>query len=145
MIDRVRDSLGYGHTIAEMFRLSRQYRGDVAEFSGDAPARFYDRVRSLPYIRDPQGVETVARPAYTLRPDWTPRDCDDKTVLLGAYAELCGIPYRFVAAGKGRFPQHVYPEFQLGGVWLPFDATYPDRSRLGKRLFRENFRRVFEP
>lgn len=138
----------YETTVEQMFRLCRQYAADVDAFNFRDYLDAYLYVRSLPFISDPDGIEMVTRPKYSLNPAWTKnRDCDDKTTALCAFAERRGIQYRFAVVGEerdnARNPHHIYPEFFLDGVWLPMDATYPDRCKMGERLYQERFRRVF--
>lgn len=115
-------------TVGEIARLARIYQTDAARFLNMDPQTVFRYVADLPYHRDPPGQETVARPIYLLQPDWTPRDCDDKTVLIGAWAELHGLPWRIVVSSKrdDKRPHHVFPEVKLPGLgWTPMDATYP--------------------
>lgn len=138
----------YETTVREMFRLAKTYAADVDPYRFTDHIAAYVYVRALPFISDPEGIEMVARPSLTLQPSWTQnRDCDDKTTALGAFAERTGIQYRFAVVGENESnaqnPHHIYPEFFLDGVWMPMDATYPDRCRMGERLYQERFRRVF--
>ena len=136
----------YRETVAEIFRLAREHMRDVRQYRDWNVFDYYNLIRSLPYVPDPIGVETVSRPGYTIKTDWTgPRDCDDKTVLILAWANLTGIPGRVVVCGQTERPHHVYPELNLEFTsnWYPMDATYPDRSALGNTLYDEKFRKVF--
>lgn len=138
----------YETTVEQCFRLAKAYAADVDEYHFADYVEAYLYVRALPFIEDPQGVETVARPAFSLSPRWTMnRDCDDKSTALGAFAERRGIKYRFAVVGEemdnAKNPHHIYPEFFLDGRWIPMDATYPDRCKMGERLYEERFRRVF--
>jgi len=83
-----------------------------------------DRIR---YIRDIQGVETVADPLRTLQYGYG--DCDDKTTLLAAMLESIGHPARFVAMGQlpGMF-NHVFLEVLLEGEWISLDPTEPVKA-----------------
>lgn len=138
----------YETTVQQMFRLAKTYAADVDAYRFADYLDAYLYVRALPFVSDPEGIEMVARPSFTLSPAWTQnRDCDDKTTALGAFAERHGLPYRFAVVGENENnalnPHHIYPEFFLDGVWLPMDATYPDRCKMGERLYEERFRRVF--
>lgn len=135
-----------------MFRLAKTYSTDVDEFfpPGTDPYFVYNYVRDLPFIEDPEGIETVARPAFVLWRGWkNNRDCDDKSTAIAAYCESRKIPYRFAVVGENEDPalnpHHVYPELRLDGAFVPFDATYPERCVLGERLYEERFRKVFYP
>lgn len=144
----------YELTVREVFRMAREYKNDVLEFPemrGDV-FEAYNYVRSLPYVEDPKGIEFVTRPSQTLWKGWAgPRDCDDKTLALGAYAEQNKIPWRAVVCGASDIPEHnphhIYPEFKLNGVWVAMDATYADdRCKLGGLLYEnEKFRKEYYP
>jgi hypothetical protein len=84
---------------------------------------------SIRYVRDINGVETVATASNTLQ--MGQGDCDDKSVLTAALLEAIGHPTRFVAVGRvpGQF-EHVLVETQMyvnGGkqVWIPVETTEP--------------------
>lgn len=131
-------------TIVEIKRIASQHVKDLDNFKDWNFFKFYNLVRSLPYVADPIGNETLSRPKYTLSGDWIgARDCDDKTILLVSKAIQDKIPYRIVICGKGDFAHHVYPEIFFQNHWTPADATYPDRSVFGKYLYNEKFRKVY--
>jgi hypothetical protein len=136
----------FRQTIGEVFRMAGAYSSDLDRIPGGFKNIFevYNYVRDLPYREDPKGLETVSRPVYTLSGEWQgPRDCDDKTLIILAAAKKFGIPGRAVVCGEVPAPHHVYPELQLSGKWIPFDATYSDAKhdcRLGERLYGEVFR-----
>lgn len=134
---------GHSETVREIERLAATYFADLLPYRFESLMKAYDYVRGLPYIADPVGLETVSRPRYTLARDWNgPRDCDDKTVILLAAAKLLRTPARIVVCGQTSRPHHVYPEWFLG-EWTPADATYPERSAFGQKLYRENYREVW--
>lgn len=137
----------YKQTVAKIFEFAKQYKSDLEELKNKSIYGFYNLVRNLPYHADPKGEETVVRPKYTILPDWQgARDCDDKTLLIGAFCELAGIAWRSIVCGQTKFkPHHIYPEVKLNGHWQSADATYPDRCMFGKNLYEEKFRKVFEP
>ena len=151
----VRDLKSYRYTVQRMYAIAREYAGDLSGFVDRNLYEFYNLVRALPYRADPSGVETIIRPGYTVRPDWPLwRDCDDKTILILAFAHLKGYESRLACVGtrdyifkrgegwKPAGPHHVYPEIKISGEWIPFDATYNDRCILGGRLYEERFRTV---
>ena len=144
----------YEVTVKEIFRMAKEYRNDVLEFPEMRGDVFdaYNYVRSLPYREDPKGIEFVTRPSQTLWKGWMgPRDCDDKTLALGAYAELNKILWRAVVCGASEKPEenphHIYPEFQLNGIWVSMDGTYADeKCKFGGRLYeKEMFRKEYYP
>lgn len=140
--------LDYHETVKQIFLMAKMFREDLA---GKFPDVFtlYDFVRRLQYKDDPKDAEVISRPRYTMQPDWNgPRDCDDKTLIFGAWAELKKIPWRVVCAGSSPNPEenphHIYPEILIGGNWLTCDATYPE-CRIGELLYRETFREIYSP
>lgn len=147
---RIWSKIDYRNTVSVIFRMAREFKRDLCEFPRlDTVRRVYDYVRALPYRDDPPGIEFVSRPAYTLWPEWTgPRDCDDKTLALGAWCNLYGFAWRVVCAGESADPalnpHHIYPEIKLDAIWTPADATYR-RCELGSLLYVERFREVYTP
>lgn len=85
----------------------------------------YQYVRdSIRYVRDVNGVETLATPLITM----TTRqgDCDDKSVLFATLAEAIGFPTRFVV-GAFASPEsgfdHVWSEVLVDDEWVAADCT----------------------
>lgn len=80
-----------------------------------------DRIR---YLKDINGVETIAAPHLTL--EYGHGDCDDKCVLLASLLESIGHSTRFVALAltPGLF-SHVIVETRIGRDWVPLDPTEP--------------------
>jgi transglutaminase-like putative cysteine protease len=81
------------------------------------------------YVKDINGVETLATPAQTMQIGQG--DCDDKALLTAALLETLGHPARFVAVGRelGQF-EHVLVETKLsfkGGAshWVSVETTEP--------------------
>lgn len=80
-----------------------------------------DRIR---YVRDINGVETVAIPQVTI--EIGQGDCDDKSVLLASLLESIGHPTRFVAVGFApNSYNHVLVETKIGTKWIPVETTEP--------------------
>lgn len=106
-----------------MRRLVENYYRDLGAWLSVPLLDFYTFVCCLPYVPDPVGVETVSRPAYTLNPDYRPRDCDDKSVLIAAWCQGNGRKKRFVSTSTkpdGRLC-HVFVQLDNG---LFVDSTY---------------------
>lgn len=140
--------LDYHETVKQIFRMAKMFREDLIGRAANV-FTLYDFVRSLDYRDDPKDAEVVSRPKYTMRKDWTgPRDCDDKTLIFGAWAELHRIKWRVVCAGTSPEPEenphHIYPELLIGGNWLTCDATYP-QCNIGELLYRETFHEIYSP
>lgn len=124
MIDKTVKLKDVYQTAGEMRRLVEEYYNDLGNWLRVPLIDFYKFVCLLPYVPDPVGVETVSRPAYTLRPDYTPRDCDDKSVLIAAWCHGNGRKKRFVSTSTkpdGRLC-HVFVQLDNG---LFVDSTYP--------------------
>lgn len=90
---------------------------------------FFNHVCLLPYIPDPADVETISRPAYTLRREYAPRDCDDKAIIIASWLHGHGIKCRFVASSTrpDREVHHVFCQCE-NGVYL--DATFPEHYEM---------------
>lgn len=114
-------------TGAAMRRLVQNYFGDLGPWLGVPFIAFYRHVCNLPYIPDPDNVETVSRPLYTLGGYDVPRDCDDKAVLLASWCYGHGEPVRFVATSTrpDKKLHHVFAQMKNG---LYMDGTYPKNA-----------------
>lgn len=139
----------YKQTVFKVLEYSKKYKDDWSEVlkycSIESPVDFYEYVRKLPFLGD-RGGEILSRAIYTLNPNWTyNRDCDDKTLAICNYAESNLIPYRLKVIGEKKTPHHIYPELNLNGNWYVFDATFPERCFFGKKLYSENFVKIFYP
>ena len=109
-------------TAIEIFRR----RGVRAKDRMGEVAALFDWVRrKVRYTRDIFRVELLhtARRVLELRAG----DCDDMTILLGAMLISTGHPVRLVLAGfrphKPHVYTHIYAEVNVGGRWIPIDAT----------------------
>lgn len=110
-----------------MLRMATQYASDVGQYICLGPLGWFQFVAAIPYSPDPKGLEYVQRPWHSLHGNGRGRDCDDKAVLMAAWAHLCGIPFRFIAAArnKGQRLHHTWCEYWMDGRWVTMDATYP--------------------
>jgi len=139
----------YAQTLAVIADFARRYKNDLAGFAHLSAKQFYDVVHALPYVDDPEELERVSRPGFTIQGGWpSSRDCDDKCALFGGWCELTKTPWRMVVVSDSEHknPHHVYPEIKLGSIWTPADATYPALCGFGVRLYSpENYRRVVYP
>ena len=116
----------------EMARLTCLYWPDLGRWLDVPFLLLYRHVCHLPYIDDPDDIETVARPAFTLRPDWSPRDCDDKAVICACWWHGHGVPVRFVSTSTrpDKVLHHVF--LQVYGMGF-VDATLDEfAGTLGK-------------
>ena len=122
MVRTVRHLKDVFQTGKEMARLVCNYWPDLGPGLGVSFREYYIHVCQLPYIEDPEDVETVSRPAFTLRRDYAPRDCDDKAVLMACWCHGHGLKCRFVASSTR--PDKVLHHVFLQAEGLGFvDAT----------------------
>jgi len=79
-------------------------------------------LNNIRYVRDIDGIETVATPEKTL--EYKQGDCDDMSVLAATLLQCIGHPVRFVAVGFNNRPlSHVLIETLIGDKWLPMELT----------------------
>lgn len=130
-------------TAKEMARICTQYAGDLGELAKMPLPRFFDLVRKLPYMPDPQNAETLSRPRYLLEKDYSFRDCDDKAILMGAWCYLNGHPFGFYASSvkPSRQLHHVWTVAKINGKTVILDPTY-SHHKLGELPRRERITRI---
>jgi hypothetical protein len=120
-----------------MYRLVEKFHGDLGPLARLPLPQFFHLVRKIPYQRDKQGQETIARPAMLLGPaaEFPALDCKKKGILIASWLRANGIPYRLMACGQ--FPakkfHHVFPQGAIGGRWRNLDATYPHYRMFQKK------------
>lgn len=124
MLEKIVQLQDVHQTADQMRRITEQYYSDLGTWLRVPLLDFYLHVCALPYVSDPVGVETVSRPAYTLKYDYKPRDCDDKSVLLASWCQGNGLKKRFVSTSTrpDRRLCHVFVQLENG---LLLDSTYP--------------------
>lgn len=124
MLEKIVQLQDVHQTADQMRRITEQYYSDLGMWLRVPLFDFYLHVCALPYVSDPVGVETVSRPAYTLKYDYKPRDCDDKSVLLASWCQGNGLKKRFVSTSTrpDRRLCHVFVQLENG---LLLDSTYP--------------------
>lgn len=94
------------------------------DFESEVVALFDFVQKSVRYVRDVLGVETLSDPVTTLQQ--LCGDCDDKSTLLAAMLQAIGVPTRFVLTGyQDRNFEHVFLEAFVGDDWIALDATTP--------------------
>ena len=132
-------SAGTRATLQHMRRLVREYKKTLPmrqlalsivrhvnghkNFAGEVRA-IHDYVRrNIRYVKDVNGVETLATPIATL--ENRAGDCDDQSVLLATLLESIGHPTRFVAIKMRPLGPyvHVYTETRIGPRWVPLETT----------------------
>ena len=117
---------GKDETVQRIISLANRFRDDVPD--GIPLKAWFDRVRLIPYRRDPHGVEVAARPSHSLRYGPTVGiDCKKKCILMVAWAIKNGVPWRVITSSKraDKRHHHVFPQFLISGKWTNADATYP--------------------
>lgn len=124
MIAKIVELRDVHQTADQMRRITENYYRDLGDWLRVPLIDFYLFVCALPYVNDPVGAETVSRPAYTLQRDYTPRDCDDKSVLLASWCHGNGLKKRFVSTSTRPDKRlcHVFVQLENG---LLLDSTYP--------------------
>lgn len=120
-------------TAREMANLAVKYSSDLGEKAAWPLEQFYKYVKNLPFRSDPMGHESIARPRLTMGESWPWRDCDDKSILMGAWCFANKVPFKFQASSKAPSGvlHHVYVVAKdKTGLPVVLDATYP-RNTLG--------------
>ncbi len=102
IIDRVRGHKNFGAQVRAIHRYMRN---------------------NIQFVKDVNGVETLATPIKTL--EYRKGDCDDQAVLIATLLESIGHPTRFVAVKMSTFGPfvHVYTETKIGAKWVPVETT----------------------
>lgn len=92
------------------------------DWLGEIQAIFDYVQNNIRYVKDIDGIETIATPEKTL--EIGQGDCDDMAVLAATMLASIGHPARFIAVGfNGRPLSHVYVETKLGNQWIPMEVT----------------------
>jgi len=117
-------------TAREMTRLAAKYSSDLGNKAKWPLAKFYKYVKNLPFRSDPAGHESIARPRLTMGLEWPWRDCDDKSILMGAWCYANKVPFKFQASSKvpSGVLHHVYVVAKTRGISVVLDATYPKNT-----------------
>ena len=124
-VQELRSRLQTGKQIYQMAKLF----GDLGNQLDTTLQQFYDYVRGIPYREDNFFAEIVSRPAYLMdKTKFPDLDCKKKAVLLGAWLNAHGIPWRLIASSErpDKMVHHVFILALINGSWYPIDATYPD-------------------
>jgi hypothetical protein len=120
-----------------MYDICYEYKNDLAFIFVKRPGKtmlplskftlgqYYDFCRNIPYKIDKRPVEVIGRPLRIVQ--MGKLDCKKKAIMIGCYASLKKIPFRFVASSSrpSREIHHVYPELLIDDEWVSYDATYP--------------------
>lgn len=126
-VAKMRELVQHGQTVPFIVQSARNIVNFAPQhdFESEVLALFDFVQKSVRYVRDVLGVETLATPETTLR--HLVGDCDDKSTLLAALLQAVGVPTRFVLAGyHGADFEHVYLQAFVGADWVSLDATTPE-------------------
>lgn len=113
-----------------MHQMINLFYRDMAPYASLSYPEFFNVIKNLPFNPDPDNVELIKRPFFTMNRIGPGGDCDDKTIAVCSWAKLAGIPWRIMGVGNrkkrlGRILlSHVRPELYIGDNWISFDATY---------------------
>ncbi len=123
----------------EMRRLAYAFREDMLPYAHLTTPELFDLLASIPYRADPESVEFLQRPYYTMTRTGDGGDCDDKAICVAAYATLRNLPHRFIAVAKNKGDDlhHVFCEILEGENWVTMDVTYAFNSLNEKKQYGE--------
>ena len=147
---RLKTYTGVDNTLENIKRIIKRNapQSYMKPFDNWSLQKFYNYVRSLTYIKDPErvpisdndNIELLKSPYLTIYTNGG--DCDDKAILIGAYFERKKIPYRMavISNKSNKEFHHIFPEVYLNGNWKAYDATYPlwDMNHTPSRLYVES-------
>ncbi len=126
-------------TASNMYRIAFAWKEDMAEYASLNLSELFDLLKNIPFNPDPPDMELLQRPWYTLNEQGPGGDCDDKSICVGAWCWLRGIPFRFVAVSADDSPlHHVLTQLYIQNQWQDFDPTY-SHNVLGRpeRVYRQ--------
>lgn len=124
-VENLTDRVQSGRAI---YKASKKFT-DLGEYLDTTLSEFYNFVRSIPYKQDHFYAEVVSRPKYALdRKKFPGIDCKKKAVLIGAWLNAHGIPWRAVAVSEkpDKKIHHVFVQAKIKGKYRNIDATYPE-------------------
>lgn len=103
------------------------YCQDMIPYASKTLPELFDMLKNIPYRADPENIETLMRPLYTLNYMGYGGDCDDFAICVGCWAKLNKKPYRFIAVRKAgkKVLHHVFAQVYLNNIgWTTVDPTY---------------------
>lgn len=113
-----------------MHKMVNTYYLDMVPYAGLSVIEIYDKIKNIPFNADPLYIEVLKRPFYTMNQIGPGGDCDDKSIAMGSYAKLLGIPYKFIGAGRKNpnykkiLLTHVFTRLYINNEWIDADCTY---------------------
>jgi len=110
----------------DLDRIHVKRSGKLIPLSALSLRSMHSFVRRIPYRRDVEPIEVIARPSRLLGGEFSALDCKKKAICLAAWAVCNRVPYRFVVSSRrpDRKFHHVFPQVNLRGEWINADATY---------------------
>ena len=109
---------------------SAEYINDLGQWLDSSLSQFFNHVKNIPYVEDPEPFELVSRPFYMLHKRFNLKglDCKKKAVLMGAWLNAHGIPWRLVAVSErpDKLIHHIFIQAFIDGVWKNIDPTYKE-------------------
>jgi len=116
-----------GRYAKDLDRIKVKSGRSVVPFSKLSTTAVHSLVKNIPYKKDKEPIEIIARPARLLNGEfYYGLDCKKKAIILGAWAVKNRIPYRLIASSKraDKKYHHVFPQIRVDREWINFDATY---------------------
>ncbi|MCP5501911.1 MAG: hypothetical protein H7A25_18565 [Leptospiraceae bacterium] len=149
----------FKETVGKIVELSDKYWTDLLlpnklkiNFKELSPQELFNTIQSIPYEKDPEGIEHVSRPKILLEfaGQGIPFDCDDRTVIVLSYFKLKNhqlsgdtkkpFQTKIRVTGRNDRPHHVFASYRIPNItdWIALDPTYP-RNVYGLELFKPGY------
>lgn len=139
---------GKGYLPIRNYAASLATRAKPKDYLGQVKEVYNDFLKRWRYVRDPNGLETVARSPKALHQlvmgfnggvgqGLGAGDCDDAAAAMGALLESVGFPVRLTTTAppgaRGRLFSHVFVQTKIPGRpgWLTVDPVGYPRHQLG--------------
>lgn len=123
-----------------MYRMVQSYATDLGSLALLSFNDFFDHVKRIPYRKEPGRFQLLSRQSWTQNGQGPIIACANKAILIGSWAYLHRLPFRFVAVAlhKNNPLSHVFAQVYINGKWQDADATYSWHEPFAGR----NFERV---
>ena len=121
----------------EMYRMAESYATDLGSLALLSFQEFFDHVKRIGYRKEPGRFQFLARQSWTQNGIGPIIACANKAILIGSWAYLHKLPYRFVAVSRFRNKplSHVFAQVYINGNWQNADATYSWHQPFQNREF----------
>lgn len=113
-----------------MHKMVDSYYLDMLPYAGLSVPEMFDKLKKIPFNADPDYIEVLKRPFYTMNQIGPGGDCDDKSIAMASYAKILGIPWRFLGVGRKNpnydkiLLTHVFTQLYINREWIDADCTY---------------------